>query len=197
MSEINGGVTYNSGAKLWAWDPSMADALAVAHLIHDYLTIVGVSGWQYWELADADPDESGAPFNDGLTTAAFATSKRFYTVGQWSKFVRNGYYRIGSTTNPQAGVYVTAFQSKPSGILVIVAVNTNGSDTPQSFAVTNAPTFSTLTPYVTSASLSLSAQAFVLPSANEFTYSLAPGSVTTFVGSSTLLPPTGLTATAH
>jgi glucuronoarabinoxylan endo-1,4-beta-xylanase len=94
-------------------------------------------------------------------------------------------------------VYVTAFQNTSSGTLVIVAVNTNGSNTSQSFSVTNAPPFSALTPYVTSASLSLSAQAAVSPSANEFTYTLPAESVTTFVGSSSVQPPVGLTAQAH
>jgi glucuronoarabinoxylan endo-1,4-beta-xylanase len=197
MSEVNGGFTYNSTAGLWDWDPSMADALVWAHNMHDFLTIANVSGWTYWELADCCETELGSPLNDGLTNAAFATSKRYYMVGQWSKFVRNGYYRVDSTTNPQPGVYVTAFQSTPSDTLVIVAVNTNGSNTPQSFKVTDAPTFSTMTPYVTSASLSLSAQAAVSLSANTFTYTLPLESVTTFVGSSTMQPPTGLTAQAH
>jgi glucuronoarabinoxylan endo-1,4-beta-xylanase len=175
----------------------MTDALIWAHNLHDFLTVANVSGWEWWQLADCCATESGSPFNDGLTTAAFATSKRYYMVGQWSKFVRDGYYRIDSTTNPQPGVYVTAFQSTPSGTLVIVAVNTNGSNTPQSFTVTNAPTFSTVDPYVTSASLSLSAQATVSLSANAFTYTLPLDSVTTFVGSSTVQPPIGLTAQAH
>ena len=118
-------------------------------------------------------------------------------VGQWSKFVRSGYYRIDSTTEPQGGVYVTAFQDTSSGTLVIVAVNSNGSNTSQTFSVTNAPPFSTLTPYVTSASLSLSPQAAVSLSGDEFTYTLPSGSVTTFVGSSSVQPPVGLTAQAH
>lgn len=197
MSEVNGGKTYNSTAGLWDWDPSMTDALIWAHNLHNFLTVADVSGWEWWQLADCCQSETGSPLNDGLTTAAFATSKRYYMVGQWSKFVRSGYYRIDSTTSPQAGVYVTAFQSTPSGTLVIVAVNSNGSNTSQSFTVTNAPLFSTLTPYVTSASLSLAAQTAVPLSGNEFTYTLPSGSVTTFVGSSTMQPPTALTAQAH
>ncbi len=197
MSEVNGGLTFNSTANLWNWDASMTDALIWAHNVHDFLTVANVSGYEYWQLADCCSSEAGGPFNDGLTTAAFATSKRFYTIGQWSKFVRSGYYRIDSTTNPQSGVYVTAFQSTSSGTLVVVAVNTNGSNTSQSFTLTNAPPFSTVTPYETSASLSLSAQAAVSLSSNAFTYTLPSGSVTTFVGSSTVQPPVGLTAQAH
>jgi glucuronoarabinoxylan endo-1,4-beta-xylanase len=211
MTEVNGGFTYNSTYGMWSWDPSITDAMVWARSIHDYLTIANASAWFYWELVDwcGGINTGGcvdAPFNSGLTIASGATggtpnnltmAKRFYAVGNWSKFVRSGYYRIDSTTNPQPGVYVTAFQNTPSGTLVIVAVNTNGSNTSQSFTVTNAPSFSTVTPYVTSANLSLSAQATASLSSNEFTYALPAGSVTTFVGSSTLQPPTGLTAKAY
>jgi O-glycosyl hydrolase len=210
MSETNGGFTYNSSTGNWSWDTSMADALVWARSIHDYLTIANASAWFYWELVDYCGGVytygcATAPFNNGLaistgggqTPASLTVGKRYYTIGNWSKFVRNGYYRIDSTKNPQAGVYVTAFQSASSGTLVIVAVNTNGSNTSQSFAVTNAPTFSTVDPYVTSASLSLSAQAAVSLSGNEFTYTLPSESVTTFLGSSSMQPPTELTAKAH
>ena len=77
MSEVNGGESYNSTAGLWNWDPSMNDALIWAHNLHDFLTVADVSGWQWWQLADCCQSETGSPLNDGLTTAAFATSKRF------------------------------------------------------------------------------------------------------------------------
>lgn len=210
MTETNGGFTYNSTWGTWSWDTSMADALVWARSIHDYLTIANASAWFYWELLDFCGGDltygcADGPYNDGLaistgggqTPTSLTMGKRYYTIGNWSKFVRTGYYRIDSTTNPQPGVYVTAFQSAPSGTLVIVAVNATESNTSQTFAVTNAPTFSAVDPYVTSASLSLSAQAAVSLSGNEFTYTLPSGSVTTFVGSSTMQPPTALTAKAH
>lgn len=203
MSETNGGFTYNSTAALWNWDPSIADALVWARSIHDYLTIANASGWEYWELADCCAAESGSPFNDGLTDASFHASKRYYTVGNWSKFVRNGYYRIDATTNPQSGVYVTAFQNTSSATVVIVAINNGSSNVSQAFSITNGPNFSSVTPWSTSASLSLAQQSAIPLDANSFTYTLLASSVTTFVGSAgpgvsaPPAPPTGLAAAVH
>lgn len=198
MSEVNGGFTFNSTANLWNFDPSMADALVWAHNIHDYLTVSNVSGWEYWELADCCSLESGAPFNDGLTDANFDTSQRMYAIGNWSKFVRSGYYRIDATANPQSEVYVSAFQDTPSGTLVIVAINNGGSNVSQTFSITNGPNFTSVTPWITSASLSLAQQSAISVSANSFTSTLAASSVTTFVGSvksTPPAPPTKLSAT--
>ena len=182
QSEVNGGFTFNATAGLWNWDPSITDAMLWARNIHDYLTIADASGWEYWELADCCVGTSGSPFNDGLTDASFNPSKRMYAVGNWSKFVRSGYYRIDSTTNPQGNVYVSAFQDTPSGHLVIVALNSGGSSVSQTFSITNAPAFTSLIPYITSTSLNLVAQSTLTVSGNAFTYTLPAQSVTTFVG---------------
>ena len=158
----------------------------------------GLSGWEYWELADCCSLESGAPFNDGLTDANFDTSQRMYAIGNWSKFVRSGYYRIDATANPQSEVYVSAFQDTPSGTLVIVAINNGGSNVSQTFSIANGPNFTSVTPWITSASLSLAQQSAISVSANSFTSTLAASSVTTFVGSvksTPPAPPTKLSAT--
>jgi len=211
MSETNGGFTYDATSALWLWDASMADALVWARSIHDYLTIGNVNAWFYWELVDECAATftggcANGPLNDGLSISnggaqspvSLTFSKRYYTVGQWSKLVRNGYYRVDSTLNPQAGVYVTAFRDVPSATIVIVAVNKNSSNTSQGFSATNAPSFSSLIPYVTSASLNLAAQTSTPVSNNSFAYALPANSVTTFVGSAaTVQPPTNVVATPH
>jgi glucuronoarabinoxylan endo-1,4-beta-xylanase len=125
-----------------------------------------------------------------------AVAKRAYVLGQYAKFVRPGYYRIDATRQPQTGVSVSAFQDTPSSTLDIIATNYTGSPVSQTFNITNAPTFSTLTPTITSASLSLAAQSNVSVSGNSFTYTLPADSITTFVGRASIpLPPTNLTST--
>jgi len=200
MSEVNGGSTYVSSAALWAWDPSIADGLVWARSIHDYLTISNVSLWNYWELADCCPTETGAPFNDGLTLADLSTtSKRFYVVGNWSKFVRAGWVRIGATANPVTGVFVTAFNQSSSGGFAIIAINNNSSKTSVTFSLSGFPTSpSSVTPWITSSTLSLAQQSNVSVSDGSFTYTLPAYSITSFIGNTTtanvLAPPTLLKA---
>lgn len=205
MSEVNGGFTYMSGASLWKWDPSVSDAMVWARNIHDFLTLGNVSGWLYWELADCCVSESGVPYNDGLTLADLSTtSVRMYVIGNWSKFVRPGWQRIDATTNPQAGVYVTAFKNPSDTSFVVVAVNTNQSGTAQTFDLSGFPAVTSVVPWTTDSSLSLAAQSSIDINGDAFTYALPGESVTSFVaqvGSSnagnTVAPPTKLTVTVQ
>jgi glucuronoarabinoxylan endo-1,4-beta-xylanase len=203
QSEINGGFAYNDTAGLWNWDPSMSDAIVWARNIHDYLTIAGASGWEYWELADCCSSESGAPFNDGLVDTNFDSSKRMYVIGQWSKFVRSGWVRIDATASPASGVYVTAFSDPTSGQFAIVAINQNSSTINLGLTLGGFPSATSVTPTLTSASVNLEDQATLSVSDGAFSYSLPGTSVVTLHGTASSspsnssqppLPPKGLTA---
>ena len=59
-----------------------------------------------------------------------------YVLGQYSRFVRPGYYRIGATNTGSA--LISAYKDTNSGNFAIVAVNTNTSTTiNQTFNLTN------------------------------------------------------------
>jgi glucuronoarabinoxylan endo-1,4-beta-xylanase len=116
-------------------------------------------------------------------------AKRAYVMGQYSKFVRPGYYRIDATHNPASGVSVSAYQNTPNNTLVIIATNYTGSAVSQTLNITNAPTFTTLTPTITSANQNLAQLSNVSVSGNSFTYTLPAQSITTFVGSTASIPP--------
>jgi glucuronoarabinoxylan endo-1,4-beta-xylanase len=215
MSETNGGFNFDSAYETWAWDTSMADALVWARSIHDYLTIANVSAWFYWELLDyCGADYTGGcvdgPYNNGLaistgggqTPTGLAFGKRYYSVGNWSKFVRTGWVRIGATPSPVAGVFVTAFNQTSSGSFAIVAVNTNNSDTSVSFNLSGFPaSSSSVTPWITSGTLNLAQQPNVSISDGSFAYVLPASSITTLVGSTTIAAvpaaPTQLVATVQ
>jgi hypothetical protein len=130
--------------------------------------------------------------DQALVNSSGTIAKRAYMVGQYSKFVRPGFFRIDATHLPATGVSVSAYQDTPTSSLVIVATNYSGSDVSQPFAITNAPAFSSLTPYTTSASLNLAKQPSVSVSSNSFTYKLPADSITTFAAQAS----TGATPTA-
>ncbi|MGB7435961.1 MAG: hypothetical protein WBR26_00390 [Candidatus Acidiferrum sp.] len=199
QSEVNGGAIYDSTAGMWIYDPSMSpDAIKWARSINDYMAVTSASGYQYWELADC----CNQGYNDGLTDYSFSPAKRFYVVGQWSKYIRSGWIRIDATANPTSGVYVTAFKDPSSGNFAIVAINQNTSAVTENFSLSGFPSVSSVTPTVTSESANLADQTDVTVSGTVFSYSLPTTSVVTFHGASSSAasktnpaPPTALTLT--
>lgn len=170
---------------------NITDALDWAAVIDQRIAVDGANAWLYWWLLEGNPSD-----DESLTDGGSNVAKRAYILGQYSKFVRPGYYRIDATHNPTSGVSVSAYKNEGTNTLVIVATNYTGSAVSQEFNLTNAPAFSNVTPTTTSASLSLAQQAAVSVSNDSFTYSLPANSITTFVanGASGPAAPTSLTA---
>ena len=174
----------NYGKPLWqtevstggAFDGSISNGLYWAQQIHEYLTIAEVNAWHYWWLISANPD------NEGLTDTFNNPAKRMYVLGQWSRFVRPDYYRIGANNGTTARV--SAFKDPISGNFAIVAINSDTVPLSQSFDLKTIPGVSSVTPWITSSNLSLVAQSSIGVTNWSFTYSLPPRSVVTFVGQS-------------
>jgi glucuronoarabinoxylan endo-1,4-beta-xylanase len=188
QTEINGGATgpCASDSTLATYDASMSpDAITWAYQWHSFLSLAGDVGpnggslWMMWNLA-AETANGTPGCNDGLANQTFVPAKRFYAFGNWARFVRPGQKRISATPNPQTNVYVTAFKDPVSGQFEIVALNKSGSSVSQTFSLANLTT-PTVTPWITSSSLSLQSQTPVTVSGNAFSYSLPASSVTTFV----------------
>ena len=153
------------------------DALDWAAVIDQRIAVDGANAWLYWWLIDSNSTD-----DQGLMASNGTIPQRAYMVGQYSKFVRPGYYRIDATHLPEPGVSVSAYQSTATNTLVIIATNYSTSAVTLTFNLSNAPAFSTVTPWITSASLSLAEQVSVPVSSNSFTYSLPAESISTFVG---------------
>ena len=167
------------------FDPSISNGIGVAKWIYDALTIGNVNAWHYWWLMSDNTDDEGLIGNGkGDTTI----TKRLYTMGNYSKFVRPGFVMVGVGGSSPVNVWVTAFKNPSTGDFVIVAINNNG-DTPVNFDL-NGLTASSVTPWVTSTSLNLAAQSSVPVTNGVLSYTLPTYSVTSFVGSSgTTQPP--------
>ncbi len=159
------------------FDPAVAtidNGLAVAIAVHDAIVIGNVSAWHYWWLIGQSDD------NEGLLNTGGAETKRAYTVGNYSRFVRPGFARIGTAGGP-AGVIASAFRDC-TGKFALVVINSNASDTPLSMLF-NGASATTVTPWVTSSALDLAAGRAIPVSSGRVDTLLAASSVTTFVGS--------------
>ena len=181
-----------------SFDPSMTNALGWAAEIDQRFAVDNVNEWGYWWFLIPSTVNSGEAL---MTSDSGLVPQRTYVLGQYSRFIRPGYFRIDATHKPQAGISVSAYQNKSGGNLAIVATNYTGSSVNQTFTVVNAPNFTSVTPYITSASQNIQGQPAQSVSSNSFTYTLPAQSVTTFVGTSlgstTPAPPTKVQAVVN
>jgi O-glycosyl hydrolase len=160
------------------------NALAYARMIHYDFTIAEANAWLYWWLWSYDRPDSDhlVAFDDsGLTF-----EKRYYAIGQFSKFIRPGYQRIGSTANTAANVYTSAYKDPDSKEIVLVLINSGNSSVNVNVSLQNASFASFSGAYRTSATQDLEplAASFVPVggSATISNYSLLANSITTLVG---------------
>jgi glucuronoarabinoxylan endo-1,4-beta-xylanase len=184
-----------------AFDGSMASGIELARDIHDWIQ-VGGSAYLYWRIANCQSCNDNQALiqspEQGGTIAA-----RFYVMGQWSKYVRPGWVRMGATENPASGVFVTAFKNSSSGNFAIVVINQNSSSAGMTFALSSFPSVGSVTPTVTSSNANLADQANVTVSSGSFSYTLPAASVVTFHGTASSTAstnpsaPTNLSATVH
>jgi glucuronoarabinoxylan endo-1,4-beta-xylanase len=158
-----------------AYDGSITNGIYWAERIHAFLTVAQANAWHYWWLSAYGSD------NSGLANNSDALAKRAYVVGQFSRFVRPDFYRIGVVTN-SGGALVSAFKDSVSPRFAIVAINPGTNAIEQTFTLAHLGVVTSVTPWITSAALSLAGQAAVTVSNATFAYSLPPMSVVTFVG---------------
>ncbi|HVY72472.1 MAG TPA: fibronectin type III domain-containing protein [Candidatus Paceibacterota bacterium] len=181
------------------FDGSIDNGLRWAADAHNWLTVANVNSWDYWWFWTLYNND-----NQGLLDYNLKPAKRLWTMGNFARFVRPGFVRIAATPSPATGILVSAYKDPSTGKFALVAINqTSSSYTLSTQVDTN---LTSVTPWRTSATEDLKAQAAILTSNGAFTATLPAKSVTTFVGAQqtgapadTAAPsvPTGLSATAN
>ncbi len=165
-------------------DSSITDGVRWARETNDFMTTANANAFLYWWLVSETTDGQGlVTINRSNNT--YTLNKRLYTLGNFARFVRPGYVRIGSTASPLANVFTSAYKDPATGKFAIVVINDNSTAQtidllPSGFSATS------VTPYVTDSTRNL-VQLADVPLTN---ISLAARSVTTFVGTTGVISPT-------
>jgi glucuronoarabinoxylan endo-1,4-beta-xylanase len=157
-------------------DTGMGSGLRVAKLIHDAMTIASMNAWHYWWVYPAGTDNQA--LWDKATNAA---TKRLWVEGNYARFVRPGFQRVGTTGTAPGGVLVSAYTNPADGTVAVVAINNNGGTTPLSLYLSGAAPCA-VTPWVTSSTDSLASKSAVSVTGSRLTFTLPAQSVTTLVG---------------
>ena len=204
--QISGGGGY--GAQ---YDPTIAGGLGLANYIYTDLSYADDSAFQWWTALSSalgcDPatssscatsvNENSTGWNDGLIyyDPSYATdgnqnlylTKRFYVLGQYSKYVRPGAVRYGVSGSP-SGVQTMAFWN--NGQWTVVATNTNTSATTLSLNL-GSGTLTSAGAYQTDASENMASISAPGISGSTISASLPAQSVTTYVLGSSGSPGSG------
>ncbi|HEY1789330.1 MAG TPA: hypothetical protein VGJ73_14315 [Verrucomicrobiae bacterium] len=163
-------------------DVSMANAIYWAGRVHWFMTIAQANAWHYWWLMTED-----GTGNESLTDGNASPTKRMFAIGQFSRFVRPNFYRIGANNNGTA--LVSAYKDSQSPAFAIVAINPNSTNILQTFTLTNLSEANIVTPWITSSNFSLASQSPIAINNLSFTYNLPAMSVVTFTGVATNYAP--------
>lgn len=152
-------------------DQTISGCMTTAKEINDCMTVGNMNAYVWWWI---NSDSCGFYNNAGVI------QKRAYILGQFSKFIRNGYNRVDATSNPQSNIYISGYTGDNK--VTIVAINQGNSNVTQSFNIQNS-NVSSVSSWVTSGSLSMAKSSSDTNVSNgNFTASLPAQSVTTFVG---------------
>ena len=100
------------------------------------------------------------------------------TMGQFSKFIRPGYFRVQSSYQPNAGIILQAFKGPEQDVIVVINKNTTVKS--QTFNFSNENIVSA-TKYVTSLTKKISNDGVITCTNNSFTDNLDAKSITTYV----------------
>jgi O-glycosyl hydrolase len=202
--QISGGGGY--GAQ---YDPTMAGALVLANYVYTDFSYADDSAFQWWTALSSalgcNPATSSscatsvnsAGWNDGLIyydpnyasdgNQNLYMTKRFYALGQYSRYVRPGSVRYGVSGAP-SGVQTMAFWHNNQW--TVVATNTNTSATTLSLNL-GSGTVTSAGAYQTDASENIASISAPSISGSTISASLPAQSVTTYVLGSSGQPGSG------
>lgn len=188
-ADVNGGKrdkevwqTEMSGVRYWPEQGPSTDinnGVVVAGWIHSALTVGEASAWLWWWFQAYYEDD-----NEGLalTKAGGSTyAKRYYTLGNFSKFIRPGYTAVEVAGNSNADLQISGYKG-PDGTVVVVAINKGSAAATVPITITGGTAPAMMTPTVTSATDNLKTGTAVAVTGGSFMASLASKTVTTFVG---------------
>jgi glucuronoarabinoxylan endo-1,4-beta-xylanase len=167
-------LAVSKGKEVWmtehlVLDTSWTAVLGTGKEIHDCM-IAGWNAYVWWYIV-----RYYGPISEDGTL-----SRRGYVMSQYARFVRPGYYRIKCNPVPQRNVYLSSYRNSSSSKVVIVALNVGASAVQQAFSISNG-SMTSFSLYTTSQSKNCARGNDLSAATGNFTATLDPSSITTFV----------------
>lgn len=130
-------------------DLGINPALYMSRVIHADLTVANASSWQWWLAVSPYDYKDGLVYVDNnKNDGQVYDSKLLWGLGNYSKFIKEGYKRIGVSRSDNRsieqtinGILVSAYKSNTDDMQVVVITNQFQSTVPIKLAVTGKNTF--------------------------------------------------------
>ncbi len=106
---------------------TFTDAMNLALLMHNSLTVEGVSAYLYWELFWTEPKGLVSLDNPWQNNPSYTINHTYYAFKQYSAFTDPGWHRVEASTD-SAGLRISAFKSPDGNELSIVIINVSDID---------------------------------------------------------------------
>jgi O-Glycosyl hydrolase len=173
-------IAASNGKTPWVSEYGDGDAsgLTMSRTILKDIRNMGVTAWIYWQAVDS-ADGWGFFKNvlNSAQTTSYTVNKKYYVMGNYSKFIRPGYKIIGMSDANTLAAYDAA-----SSKLVLVTTNSAATDTSVTYDLSKfTATGSSAAVYRTSSSEDLAQLSNVNVSNRTFTANAKASSVTTYV----------------
>ena len=159
--------------------PDIRDGLYWAKVLHTHVAENSANAWLYWWAVTFPTSGQGMTHLD-LKNKTYTVDKRPYTMGNYSRFVQPGYFRVQTNSELSTGVLVSVYKSEPEKKLVVVVINENVNVRKLELILAGVNATSA-EPWRTSATENLAGLPELRIADNTLKATLAPGSVTTFV----------------
>lgn len=171
---------WSIGQSAWnnAWDDnSNSSGFTWAEHLHNGMAGANLNAFLYWWGVSNTTSSNGSLIQLSGTTLTVA--KRYYAFVNYSRFIRPGAVRIGTTTG-DSNLKVSAYRN-PDNSIAIVVLNAATSATQITYTVSNAGLSSgTVTPYLTNTSNSTTAQSTISLAGGSFTANVPARSMLTY-----------------
>lgn len=159
--------------------PDIRDGIYWARMLHTHVAENGINAWLYWWTV-ASPNSGQGMVHLDSRNKTYTVDKRLYTMGNYSRFVLPGYFRVRTNAELSTGVLISAYKSEADNKLVIVAINDNVKA--RSLELTlDGISATSASQWRTSATENLAGLNELRITNNILKTNLAPTSVTTFV----------------
>jgi len=160
--------------------PGIRDGVYWAKVLHTHVAENNANAWLYWWAVSPYAGSGSSLVHHDQGKKTYTVDKRLYTIGNYSRFVRPGYFRVPIDAELTPGVLVSAYKSEPTSQLVVVAINESEGMQELELRLVNTDATSAA-PWRTSLTEDLVGLPELRISENNLRATLAPCSVTTFV----------------
>ncbi len=137
-------------------DPTIESGIVLAKQVHEDMTILDCVSWSFWTAVSFGDYRDGLIYTEPNGTST-TLPKRYYTLGQYSKYIDRGYVRVDCTSGAP-GLSVSAYTGKnEDGVdeIVLVFINEAKGDINIDFSGIDTSKFTRITEIVTSKSRSM------------------------------------------